>query len=269
MALRRVLTIAGLNTFRSFRSPANVLWIAVVPVVLAFGASLLFTGGGPSQGVANEGALVLHEPPRGTLTEAEYGRLRTTYGMYLIFALTALVNRAGAFHEERRRGTLQRTLCVGVPYSEVVAAHVVSVGLIGLLQSFVVVGITSAFGAPWLASGWFALALSVAGALVACAGMAVAVSGLAQSDGQLQLISGAVPSMLAMSGGVFFSLELAPASLKQLALVNPFYWCMELLNGGFLFGGPSSQVAPLGVLTLVGVLGMVVGVQGLRRLSSV
>lgn len=267
MALRRILTIAGLNAFRSFRSPVNVLWIVVIPVLLSFAASLLFSGGIAPDERADGGRLVLFEPPRGTLMEAEYGRLQTTFGMYLIFAMAALVTRAGAFHEERRRGTLQRTLSTGVPYSEVVVAHVMSVGLVGAIQAAVVVAVTSAFGAPWLASGWWVMILTVAGAFVACSGMAVAVAGVARSDGELQLISGAVPSLLAMSGGVFFTLEAAPASLRQLALVNPFHWCMELLNGGFLYGGFPSQAAPLGVLLLIGVMGMVIGVQGLRRLS--
>ena len=127
------------------------------------------------------------------------------------------------------------------------------------------IGSFGGLGAPWLASGWAPLMLSIAGALAACGGMAVAVSGLARSDGQVQLISSALPALLALTGGVFFSLEAAPPALQRLARLNPFYWYARVLEEGFLYCGPAGQAGPVGVLVLVGVLGIVVGVQGLRR----
>lgn len=267
MAFRRVLTIAGLSASRAFRSPVNLLSLVGLPVLLAFGASLLFIRGTGPQGLEG-GIAILHEPPRGSLGAAEYGRLRTSFGVYLMFAMSALVARAAAFREERRRGTLQRALAMGVPYREIVAAHVLSIALVGVGQSAIVVAVTGLLGAPWLASGWAPLLVSIAGALAACGGIAVAVTGLARIDGQVQLISSAVPVLLALTGGVFFSLEAAPGAFQQLARLNPLSWCVRVLEEGFVYGGVAGQAGPAAALLLVGVLGTVVGVQGLRRRSS-
>lgn len=264
MALRRIATMAGLSTYRTFRSPVNALWMLLIPVLLSLGASLLFSGS-PVPKVGDGEVPIVHQPPRGTLSEEEYGRLRTSFGMYLVFALMALVTRSIAFHEERGRGTLQRTIGLGVPYAEVVAAHMASIVGVGVMQSVVVVAVTGALGAPWLASGWLSLAIAIGASLFVCAGLATAVSGWARGEGELQLIVGAVPSLLAMTGGVFFPLDAAPVLLQQLARVNPFYWCVQVLNEGFLYGGAGSQAAPAGVLVLMGVLGTVLGIQGLRR----
>jgi len=72
---------------------------------------------------------------------------------------------------------------------------------------------------------------------------------------------------LAMAGGAFFPLEIAPAALQQLARINPVYWAVEALVGGMIFDGVASQFVPLSVLILVGVMSMIIGVQGLRRLE--
>ena len=212
MALRRILTIAGLKRVRLFRSPVNVLWIVVIPVLLSFAASLLFSGGiAPDERGWTGGRLVLFEPPRGTLMEAE--RRKTADHLRVVPHLRdggPGHPGVGAFHEERRRGRCSERSLPGAlqrggggARDERRSARAI--------QAAVVVAVTSAFGAPWLASGWWVMILTVAGAFVACSGMAVAVAGVARSDGELQLISGAVPSLLAMSGGVFFTLEAAPA----------------------------------------------------------
>lgn len=45
------------------------------------------------------------------------------------------------------------------------------------------------------------------------------------------------------------------------------YWVMDALDAGVMHAGLSAQGLPLAVAGLVGVLGMVIGVQGLRRME--
>lgn len=57
----------------------------------------------------------------------------------------------------------------------------------------------------------------------------------------------------------------APLGFQRLVVFNPLYWSMEAFDGGFLYLGLASRAEPHAIFLLVGVLGMVLGVQGLRR----
>ncbi|WP_324716675.1 ABC transporter permease [Carboxydochorda subterranea] len=217
-----------------------------------------------ARGEALPETLVAIETPRPTGDASPFTRVRVVFGVYLLFGLTASIQRTAALHRERKAGLLQRVLSTGVPYGEVIAAFMASIFLIGLLQAAVVLAVTGLLGTPWLAAGPGAIALPVLGSLFAGSGLAVALSGFVRSEAQVQLL-GSAPPLLAVLGGAVMPLELTPAGVQKLAVFNPFYWAMEALEGGFVYRGWESQAGPLAVLLLVGVVGMVVGVQALRR----
>ena len=190
------------------------------------------------------------------------------FGVYLIFVFSTLLTRAGSIHDEYKRGTLQRTLVAGVPHWEIVTAHVAGLVLVGLIQASIFVAVTGLLGTPWLATGWLSVVLPVLGAIAAAAGVSIGIAGFVQSSGLLQMIGGGGPSILALLGGAFFPLDVAPAGVQRLAVINPVYWAMEAFTGGYVYNGVSSQAAPLAMLFLIGVTGMVIGVQGLRRYET-
>lgn len=360
-ALRRIATMTGLTALRVCRSPNDLMWLLILPIVLAYGISMFFSSGSGAgripavvvdedeslqsqafiefleraqfdiqaasreeagRGIADgswEAALVipkgfgvsvaagspqlevLHgdgrragaleagartlaramaagdsapgppirlEPPRGEDAGGDYARMRSMFGVYLVLALVALLQRAGWLHEDRRGGRLQRTLAFGVPYREALAAHVLAISLIGLIQGICFLAVTGLMGAPWLSAGWMAIALPVTGSLAACAGIAVGVAGFVHKESVMQSIAGGAPSMLGMLGGAFFPLEAAPENIQRLAVVNPFYWAMDALDAGFVYQGAAGQITPFAVLILFGVAGMVIGIQGFRRLET-
>lgn len=260
--LRRVGTMSLNATLRTYLSLASLIWIVVLPILLSLIVSFAM-GGEP--GVAWTGEWFTYETPRGDRASEEFPKVSKIFGVYLIFAFSALLTRAGAIHDERRRGTLQRTLVAGIPYLEVVAAHVVSLFLVGFIQAIILITVTGMLGTPWLVTGWSSVVLPIVGTIVAAAGIAVGITGLVRGSGLLRIIASGGPSMLALLGGAFFPLDVAPAGVQRLAVINPVYWAMEAFSGGFIYNGLSSQVTPLAVLLLFGVAGMVIGVQGLRR----
>lgn len=156
-------------------------------------------------------------------------------------------------------------MVVGVPLREILAAHAASLILIGLIQAALFVALTGMLGTPWFAAGWSSAALPVLAVIVAAAGISAGIAGLVKNAALLQAVGGGGASMLALLGGAFFPLEVAPAGVQRLALVNPFYWAMEALSGGFVYRGLPSQARPLAVLVLMGAAGFVIGVLGLRR----
>src|SRR5690606_26947237 len=148
-----------------------------------------------------------------------------------------------------------------------VAAHVVAIGVTGLVQATLLVVIPGFLGLSSLPSGWSAPLLPVAPAVRVCAGVAGAGARLVAQQGRLQLRARGRANPLARRAGAVFPLGGAPAAVQRLTAVNPVYWAMKALDGGFLYEGFASQAGPLAVVLLVGVLGIVLGVQGLRRLD--
>lgn len=208
-----------------------------------------------------------HEAPRGGADGQALAKVRTTFGIYLVFAFAALFARSGSLHQEYEDGTLQRTVAGGVAYGEIVAAHVAAIFMVGVVQAVVVLAITAVMGTPWLTAGWGVLALTLLGTLFVAAGLAICLSGLARSATLVQGLSGGVPPLLAMMGGAFFPLEAAPTGLQQAARINPMYWAMELLTEGYVYQGVAGQLLPFAVLLLIGILGTIIGIQGLRRVE--
>src|SRR5690606_8056113 len=98
------------------------------------------------------------------------------------------------------------------------------------------------------ASGWSAALLPVTAAVFVCAGIAVGVAGFVTNESRLQFIAGGGPNLLAMLAGAFFPLDGAPAAVQRLTAVNPVYWAMKALDGGFLYEGFASQAGPLAVV---------------------
>lgn len=289
--LRRIGVMTGLNTRRTFSSFGNWLWILIVPIAFSLILGFFFLDSESQAPAVERGehaaaevsletpaaqslsdaqrqtALVVYASPRGDTDESGLVRLRMTFAVYMVFAFAALFSRSGALHQEYAEGTLQRTVAGGVAYGEIVAAHVAAVFLVGLVQAAVVVTLTSLLGTPWLMAGWGVLALTIGGTLLVAAGLAIGLSGLTRSATVMQGLSGSLPPLLGMMGGAFFPLEAAPAGLQQAARVNPVYWTMELLAEGYVYRGAAGQMMPLAVLVLIGILGAVIGIQGLRRVE--
>jgi hypothetical protein len=210
--------------------------------------------------------MIVANTPRSELDFKGFANTRGAFGIYLMFAIMTLLGRSGALHTERKEGRLQRTLANGVPYREIVVTHVCTIMAIGFLQAGMVVGITSLLGVDWFAAGIAAVFLPIIATLFAGAGLAVAASGLTRSASQTQVLSGGLPTLLAMLGGAFFPLEVAPAAVQQVAALNPVYWGIEALTASFLYTGRTLAI-PFVALLVIGSLGMMLGIQGLRRMA--
>lgn len=211
--------------------------------------------------------LTVFETPRGSIEDYSFAGVRSVFGVYLLFAFTALFARGGALHKEREDGTFQRLVAAGIPYGDIVAAHAISIFLVGIVQAVVVLTATGLLGTLWLTGGWLSLILSVASAVFVASGLTLALSGFTRTANQMQALAGLVPTVLAMAGGALMPLAAAPLLLQQSARLNPIYWLMQVLDGGLLYQGLASQVLPMAVSLLIGTLGLVVGVQGWRRLE--
>lgn len=210
---------------------------------------------------------VVHEVPQTGAGGRALSNVRATFGIYLVFAFSALFGRGVALHNEYKDGTLQRIVAGGVAYGEVVAGHVLTIFLIGAVQAAVVLTVTGFLGTLWLTAGWGVLVVTLLGTVFVTSGLAICLSGLVRSTMLIGWLTGGVPTLLAMTGGAFFPLEAAPLALQKVARINPVYWVMELFEEGYVYEGVAGQLWPLSVLLLIGMLGAVIGIQGLRRVE--
>lgn len=210
---------------------------------------------------------VVHEVPQTGAGGRALSNVRATFGIYLVFAFSALFGRGVALHNEYKDGTLQRIVAGGVAYGEVVAGHVLTIFLIGAVQAAVVLTVTGFLGTLWLTAGWGVLVVTLLGTVFVASGLAICLSGLVRSTMLIGWLTGGVPTLLAMTGGAFFPLEAAPLALQKVARINPVYWVMELFEEGYVYEGVAGQLWPLSVLLLIGMLGAVIGIQGLRRVE--
>ncbi|HEX6988040.1 MAG TPA: ABC transporter permease [Bacillota bacterium] len=211
---------------------------------------------------------VVNEPPRPSAGE-DFERLRVTWGIFAMFIIGTGLQGAASFHGERSGGTLQRMLVLGVPYGVILAGHGLSLVLVGLVQAAIFLLFTGLVGLPWLAAGPAVLAAPVLFIVLAGAGLGMAMAGVTRSVLQVRNLGAALTPALAMLGGGFWPLEVVPAAMQEVARLSPVYWSIEALRQGFVYAGTvAGQSLSLAVLALFAVLGVVVGVHGLRRLTA-
>ena len=216
-------------------------------------------------GLPPAGPLSEREAPRGGAFDGDAIPMRLAFAVFAIASLLVLIGRGAALQRERAQGRLARTVASGVPASEVIGAFVVALLIAGGVQALAFFGTTAALGMPWFAGGVASFLATVSATLLAVAGLAAAITGFARTEAQVMVWSYVTPSLLAMLGGAFWPLDSSPATLQQVARLSPVYWSLEALAGGTIYAGWSSQVGPLAMLALIGVVGMVAGVQALRR----
>jgi len=218
-----------------------------------------------AEGLPASGSVIVREAPRGVAHGREAVSMRLAFAVFVVVALYVLIGRGAVFQRERTAGRLARTVATGVPYVEVVAALVVGLLLVGAMQAGLFFATTGAVGLPWFDGGVVPFVVTVAATLLAVAGLSAAVTGFARTEAQVQVWTYAAPTLFAMLGGAFWPLDGSPAPLQQAARLSPMYWSLEALAAGTVYDGWPSQVMPVSVLVLVGVVGMVAGVQALRR----
>lgn len=208
------------------------------------------------------------EAPRPTADPDTFPFQRTAFGIYAMSALATAMNGAARLHAERGAGTMQRALVMGVPYGEILAAHLLELLMVGIVQGTLISAITGALGLPWLAAGLPGYALALGGTIFAAAGLGAAVAGVARTAAQARNAASLLATALTMLGGGFWPLDIVPPAMEQVGRLSPVYWSMEVVREVFAYGGAAGALVPAAVLLLLGLFGFAVGVTGLRRLAA-
>ncbi|MFN8020332.1 MAG: ABC transporter permease [Acidimicrobiales bacterium] len=204
-------------------------------------------------------------------TEAPGGRTvdaASFYGvaMSIMFLFFTVSFAARSIVAERQSGVLPRMLASSASPSAIVSGKVVAVSVLGLAGFATVWGVTSlVFGAPWGAP--VAVVVTMCVTVLAIAGVATFVCGLARTEEQADGYTAVVAFLLALLGGNFVGPGQAPAALRHLASFTPNGQAIDAFTRIAVDGAAVGDVSRQ-LLLLVG-FAVVFGSIGLVRVSRV
>lgn len=167
---------------------------------------------------------------------------------------------------EKKAGTLMRLFSSPAGVGRVVLAKVLTT----LLICSASLGILAVVG---LALGWIAMSVSLPGAMVQMAAIALAATGLAtliygfvKTDRAASATHSAVVMAMSFMGGSFIPVQDMPAALQQMAPFTINYWGIRGLHDLTLnAGGVAEILAEAGVLAAIGLVGIAIGSRLLSR----
>jgi ABC-2 type transport system permease protein len=162
--------------------------------------------------------------------------------------------------EEEAQGTMARLLAAPVPrWSIPVSKMLTSVALGLIAMTVLIVASTFLMGAHW--GHPLGVAVLVAGAVLAGAGIMAAVAGVARTPEQAGNVQAIVAVLLGLLGGAFFRVAQGNSLLTNLAVITPHHWFLQGLGDLAGGGGPASVLpsllALLAFAAVTGAIGMI------------
>jgi ABC-2 type transport system permease protein len=168
---------------------------------------------------------------------------------------------------ERRNGTLARMLAAPISHRAVLLGKMLVSIVLGVVSMAILVVATSVLiGASW--GDPIAVMALIFGIVLAASGIAQLVVGFTKNEDQAGALTSIVAMSLAVVGGSFFPLSQAPEALTQLSLVTPHGWFLRGVNDLAGGGGLTEIMAPLAVLTAIGLLTGGLGLARARKVVS-
>ncbi|MDZ4178834.1 MAG: ABC transporter permease [Coriobacteriia bacterium] len=202
----------------------------------------------PEPPIGVTGAVVTESDVRGDNVLAA-SNVQYSAGFTIMFVLFMAFGSAGGILEEREQGTLRRLVITPSTRAELLAGKITGVIGTSAIEAFILVGFGAlVFSVPW---GRDPLALIVVlGAYVlAAAGLAVLVTAVVRTRGQLSAIGPVAATGLSMLGGCYWPIEVTPPFMQTIAKFTPTGWAMSGLLDVVARGqGLEAALLPAGML---------------------
>jgi len=180
----------------------------------------------PAPPVAVSAVTVTRAEVRGDAVQAE-GNVQYSVGFTVMFVMFMAFGSAGGILEEREQGTLRRLLVVPASKPVILGGKVAGVIASSTLEAVILVGLGAvAFAVPW-GNNLPALLILLAAYVLASSGLAVFVTAIVRSRGQLSATGPALTTALAMLGGCYWPIEITPDFMQTIAKFTPTGWAMS------------------------------------------
>lgn len=186
-------------------------------------------------------------------------------GMMLFFVFFTAASTAESIVREDEEGTLARLFTTPTPRSVILAGKLLAVGLTIVVQLIVLLLLTRLiFGIGW--GRPLAVAMAVAGTIVAAAGFGVCVMSFIENTRQSGPVMGGVLTVTGMLGGLMTTgIPNLPPAFSTVTLLTPHGWALRAWTLALEGASAGALVAPLGVLMAYGAALFLVGVLRFRR----
>lgn len=147
-------------------------------------------------------------------------------GFTIMFVLFMAFGSAGGILEEREQGTLRRLLITPSTRAQILGGKVLGVIGTSTVEAGILVGLGAlAFSVPW-GRDPLALLLVLGAYILASAGLAVFITAVVRTRGQLSAIGPIASTGLAMLGGCYWPIEITPPFMQTIAKFTPTGWGM-------------------------------------------
>lgn len=200
-------------------------------------------------------ALSLDVRPAGERRVPPSGKQQSIPGTMVMFTLILLLTGGSIpIVLERRAGLLRRLASTPIARGEIVAGRWLSNFALGLIQlAWALIVGTLLFDMDW-GPHPLAVALVLVPWAGLCSGLALVLSSLARSEGQVVGVGVLASNLLAALGGCWWPIEIAPGWMQQLARLLPTGWIMEALHALINFQHAPASVWPQALALAVGAL---------------
>lgn len=184
--------------------------------------------------------------------------------MGILFLFFTVGAGARSLISERKEGTLVRIRAAPVRDRAVLLGKSLGVLMLGVASMAVIWLVTSvAFRAPW--GDPVAVLAVIVAVVLAIAGMATMITGLARTDAQVDGLSAIVAFTMALIGGNFTQAGTLPGIFGRLSLVTPNGWALRSFNQiGAARAGLGEVLPAVGVLVTMAVATALIGLRGVR-----
>ena len=183
--------------------------------------------------------------------------------MAILFLMFALTTGGRTLLGERQGGTLPRLMVAPMPAISVLLGKMAGVVMTGLLQVLVLWGATSLIGAYW--GDPIGVIITIFMLVLSASGVGAMISAWAKTTGQVTAIGTSFTLIAAAVSGSFFPRMNLPEIVRQISLVTPNAWGIEIFSE-LQSGRSLVDILPmLGGLLAVTVFYYVIAAWGFRR----
>ena len=196
--------------------------------------------------------------------------LQGVFGFALFFVIYTIAYNVVTILTEKKEGVWDRMILSPLKKWEIYAGNLVYSFILGYIQITLVFSVFK-FGLGYNFYGSFGKTLVILIPYVfSIVAISILVAGLVKDINQFHVVMPLISVSMAMLGGAYWPLELVSSNLIQmLAKFVPLTYGMEALKGATVYGYDwSALLYPMGMMTLMGVVCMVIGILLFRRKTS-
>lgn len=200
----------------------------------------------------------------GTSKNSIMGISYSSAGFSIMFVMIMMLSMTGTLIEARQDGIWSRLFTTPVTRFQVLLGYFLSFFIVGWIQFFLLITLSSAmFGVDW--GSPFALLLLITSLLLCVVGLGMAIASFVKTVEQQNAIGTLVIISTCMLGGVYWPISMVPDIMQKMANFVPQTWAMEAFTTLISESGSITDIImPLTVLVAFAIVFLSIGLSRMK-----